>query len=28
MIYQTDGTAGFYYYNGSGWAKRNLSNKN
>jgi hypothetical protein len=20
MIYQTDGTAGFYYYNGSGWA--------
>ena len=21
MIYQTDGTAGFYYYNGSSWAK-------
>ena len=21
MIYQTDGTAGFYYYNGSGWAE-------
>ena len=20
MIYQTDGTAGFYYYNGSSWA--------
>ncbi len=19
MIYQTDGTAGFYYYNGSSW---------
>ena len=21
MIYQTDGTAGFYYYNGSGWSE-------
>ena len=21
MIYQTDGTVGFYYYNGSGWAE-------
>ena len=21
MIYQTDGTAGFYYYNGSSWAE-------
>ena len=21
MIYQTDGTVGFYYYNGSSWAE-------
>ena len=27
MIYQTDGTAGFYYYNGSSWAEVGATSK-
>ena len=27
MIYQTDGTVGFYYYNGSSWAEVGATSK-